>query len=176
MNQETNRIIQNALEAPPNYSEEFAVWVEEVAAAIAARLGVNVEHNSDMNYSVAHQIVIKYDDDGHPAQPDKGYRYRLIVLLSSRGKFYTIVVYRRTDVGCDYREYGLPSAGTYHLRFDYREQEGIQSSLESIRGVLQNVDVHEVDPDYLNEYVPGKVTEMDGVPATLFQVLFSELV
>jgi hypothetical protein len=168
--------LQGALRQPADYSERFVQTVDALKEALVDRLGMDAHHDKDMNYSVAQQIIFFADDDGSLVKPGSNYRYRIVILITSRAPMYTFVFQRRTQVTDEFKKLGLPGPGEYHLRTAEKELPvRLLGRLSEMSTALEEDGYLHIEGRVLRELAPGRHTEMDGVPATVFQALFSEM-
>lgn len=88
----TSRVVHAALGTEPDYSVKFTDQVRALQRVIADALSAPVEHDDDMNYSSAQKLVVWLDRGCRPIAPrDPKSAYRLIDLVSSRGRFFTFI-------------------------------------------------------------------------------------
>lgn len=163
-----DREIEASIKRSPDYSESFTSVVRDIRRILECELRVSIVHCEDMNYSAAQTLTIFFDDKlqplGHDCNPGS---YKLVILLSSKGFFFTIICYQR-----DISKQQL----VWHLLTNEHVPSivlrvGVQAST-----ILNRIGWRQLTKPQLEEVVEGYYTEMDGAPASVFQLLFSELV
>jgi hypothetical protein len=152
--------IAKALKASPDYSENFTEAVAGVRGKLEKAIGQSVYHDPDMNYSASQSLSVSLDTHGQPVQRgDASARHELVFFVSSRGKLHTAVW--RTRIS--HKEWRLCTPD-------------VSPSLQSrLHRLIEEGGYALVQGPVLDELVPGAVTDMDAAPATVFEVLFSEL-
>ncbi len=138
------------LQQPIDYSASFTKAVADLAGAVRARCPGAVSHSDDMNYSAAQVITLQ-----EPNVNDVQYR----AYISSRGPVFALIHFERRGGAW----HGLGSAGGQHPASCFRE-------------ALKERGLHEVAPGDWVTPVPNTARDIDGRPATQFDVLFAEIV
>ena len=157
--------IQLALERQPDYSERFTQRMEFLRASISRSLEVPVYLQSDMNYSASQKLSIVLDGNQRACDMESdSHVFKLLFLVSSRGPFFTFVCLHRVGQN----EWARMS--------NSKECKGHDSIIEQVNTELEKEGLKALSEDILEETAVGHTTLMDGAPATVFQVLFSELV
>jgi hypothetical protein len=150
------------LDAPVDYSAEFSDRVAELGRALAETLGVPVRHEEDMNYNAGQALVVYLAADGSPTGDEAAGASALRVWLSARGPLWTVLGARRGD-----------GEREWHIEPDAGPPAG--NVLAGIGTRLAAAGLTRVPADILDQPVPGHETELDGMPATVRDVLFCEL-
>lgn len=173
-----NEKVQYAIQAPPDYSETFSNFVGEICQQLSSVFETTLLHDSDMNYSSAQHISLWLDESYMPvnAKSDK-VLYKLIVFISSKGPFFTFLCKYCKDVSKkELKKEKLPHSGQYWLSFNQNEiPPQFFPYMKHIEVELTSFNYTLLSGAILREIVEGHQTDMDGRPATLFDVLFSEL-
>ena len=155
-----NELIDKALRVAPDCSEDFTNTVAGMRRKLELAMEAPVYHDSDMNYSASQKLSVFLDAQGKPVQREDPWATNEVVLLiSSRAKLYTTLGLERL-VGNEWR---------------VRTCDTAPGLLSALHRLLQEEGYAHVQGTVLSEPAEGAVTEMDGVPATVFQVLFSEM-
>ena len=149
-----HELLQKALGSPPDYSGRFSAKVADIVVNISRHCGLSTEHDTSMDYSSAQKISWERTES-HPR-----IQYRLFV--SSRGPLYTILPYLADEHG-DWRRSADDSV--------FQED----SAVACVQSVLESHGYEFVATDLLERPAPGHVTDMDGAPASLRDVIFTEL-
>jgi hypothetical protein len=172
-----DRGLRAALKADPDYSEAFADRVAALARAVADELAVPVEHDADMNYSAAQKLVVWLNGAGVPVEPrSPDAIYRLNTYFSSKGRYFTFVTLALSASGENGRDRGLELAGPYWVRLDdHALPAGIVSLRRRLASFLRSKGNTFLEEPILSQEAAGHFTQMDEKPATVFEVLFSEL-
>ena len=160
--------VMQAVESEPDYSPAFEQRMADLRERIERDTGHVVEHESDMNYSAAHTLRVPFDAAGNAVTPGGAdSRFELVVFVSSKGPFFTVRGRERMT--------GSRSAETWRPH-PTREMPGaVQSASEVLHSIMSDAGFEPLNGPVLDIIVPGHYTELDGAPATVFQVLFTEL-
>ncbi len=156
-----DKILQTMTAKAENYAS-FTNRVKGIGKIISEELGISVRHDPDMNYSRGQKLSFWVNHQGISVGIEKG-DFEIALFISSKGKL------------CAWR----------FLKKITRNEWG-PTSLESLPGQfkqmigkltlkLESHGYQLITDDILDQFVPGHYTEMDEAPATLFNVLFSEL-
>ena len=148
--------ILQAIEKEPDYSEAFTKKVDTLRKDLAVTLNIDLLHDTDMNYSVAQKL-------SHLTRDSNGKGYKMDIYISSRAPIFTVCWLK------------CVSNNEWSAIVGEQLPKSIQRLKEKVVVRLQEKGMKEIEADKLNELVPGAVTDMDGAPATFFDVLFSEL-
>jgi hypothetical protein len=174
---ETNRDVQVALSTEPDYSMTFTQDVISLHRVIADTLSAPVEHDDDMNYSSAQKLVVWLDKRCHflaPRSPKAV--YRLIDFVSSRGHFFTFITLGLSASTAGWKEKGLEEPKRYwSLVAKDKLPDGIKSFQKRIASIMELKGYTLLVDTVLSQEAAGHLTKLDGRPATVFEVLFSEI-
>lgn len=152
--------IKAALSAPPDYSEGFRERMEALCSRLQPLVDAPVYLDSDMNYASAQKLSVFVDREQRPVPRDAESSCReLVFLISSRADLFAAVELERNS-GNEWRVSRAAAASRLSSK---------------LAGVIEEAGYEAVHEGVLSEMAPGRVTEMDGAPATVFQVLFSEM-
>jgi hypothetical protein len=131
---------------------------QELSQAIATPL----RHESS-DYS-AEALVLWLDAKLQPTPPfSADGRYMVKTMLSSRGKYFTFVVYRGR----------IKAVWSRLAPADW--PEGLTRYTQSLAQELEARSYVALAGKILDQSAPGHFTELDGNPATVFEALFGEL-
>ena len=118
-----------------------------------------------MNYRVCQMLELFVSVDFRPVAEETEAADLLKVAVSAVAPAWTLVAYRRGDRP---REWTQTSADRVWAR--------LPSAVRSaVVGTMENAGLHHVREAELDRWVDGAVTELDGAPATVRDVLFCEL-
>jgi hypothetical protein len=174
---EKDRDIQVALNTAPDFSIAFTREVKSLLHAVADGLSGPVEHDDDMNYSAAQKLVVWLDRDCHLLSPrDPKAVYRLIVFVSSRGRFYAFIALGLSSSTARGRENGLEKPPRSWSRITKNNlPDGIKRLQKRIASVMEMKGFSLLDDSVLSQVAEGHWTKLDERPATVFETLFSEM-
>lgn len=157
-------LIDGALKAPIDFSEIFTAKASAVARQIESVLGFPPHHAMQMDYRAGQILTVYFDSNGLPIRDERGSKTAVKVAISSRGPLFALLAYQRSDIAWS------PTPIAEILR-----SPAVENAVDSIRSALHGSELTEISENELDELVPGFVTELDGSPATLRDVLFCEL-
>lgn len=155
-------LIQDAIDAPADFTRKFTKEVDAIRAELQSQVSVPVSHHSEMNYANGQRLAFCLDDEGNPTAQEQA-AYEMQIHISSKARLFAI--------------YNLNRVGKNEWR-PISEADLPHQSVNPIRlteAMLKSMGYERVANAYLSKEVPGHFTELDGVPATVFEVLFSEL-
>ncbi len=169
--------LERALNAEPNYSTEFTDEVRLLANTLEEVAPGPVEHDADMNYSASQKISVWLNKLCKPVPPrDPKAKYRVVIYVSSKGPFFTFATLKLSPAAEIWKE-EVPGQ-TMHcwVQLGYSDVPGkIKPIQKRITTAMESHGYSLLDESALSRIVEGKSTELDGKPATVFEVLFSEL-
>jgi hypothetical protein len=163
--------IISALTRSPDYSAEFTARVKEVAKLLEADLGVIISHHPDMNYRAGQHLSYEAKYDRRKTL-HKGKGKGVIevrIYISSKALLFAIYC---IDRGLTF----VQPTGPYHPVPEKRLPAEISEQLEDCRTRLIHMGYKEVERDLFDLNAPGYNTELDNMPATVFQCLFAEII
>jgi hypothetical protein len=159
------RAIANALSRAPDYTITFDRRMERHREALAHDLRVPVYLDTDMNYSAAQKLTIFFDAQWQPCEKSDARRaFEVYVFISSRGPFFTTCILNRSN------------RNVWTLYPQATNDDRCVRVVAQIRRSLTSRKLQELTGPVLEDLAPGHLTELDGAPATVLQVLFSELI
>jgi hypothetical protein len=172
-----SRGLQAALKTDSDYSQAFTNRMALLARSISDALSIQVEHDTDMNYSAAQKIVIWLNTHCQPVPPrSPDAVYRLNIYVSSKGRYFTFVTLVLSTTGENRRERRLDLPEQYWVRLDDDSlPAAVQTLQQRIASLMESQGYIFVKEPLLSQEAEGYSTEMDGRPATIFDVLFSEV-
>lgn len=157
--------IEKALQAPIDYSDSFSNKVLNIKAELERVLNTELQYAGEMNYSAGQRLTFYLNDKCEFEKPTGNISIAVKIYISSKGPFYAIRYQRLVGKNEWENEMNLTKCSE-------KLQELINTNVAS---ALKSESLIELSGRLLNEVVVGKFTELDNCPATLFQVLFSEL-
>lgn len=155
-------IISAALRRSPDYSAEFTARVQALARVMEPALGMPLEHDTNMNYRAGQHLSCRLKLHRKGAVEIRFY-------VSSKGPVFAIYV---LDVGGTLTQPGQLG----HPIGENPLPEEIARQLERARRILGDQGYTEVPSSLFDTPAPGCTTELDDLPATLFQYLFAEII
>lgn len=159
--------ILDALAKPPGDYREFSDVVERIRQALQARMSVEFQLNGDMNYNPGQSL--RYELRGTDKQLQKRYAFGLAFYLSCKAPLFAVYCFDQRWGMTDYGGVGHPIA-------QERLPEAVRVWIDQAKEVLIAEGWTEVEHRYFREPAPGCLTQLDGLPATVFESLFAELV
>ena len=156
-------IILSALPRSPDYSNEFTARVKALAQRLEADLRVPFSHDSNMNYRAGQYVAFKAS-----LRPAKG-SVEARIYVSSKAPLFAFYV---MDKGGTLME----PAKASHPVPENRLSAQITGQLEVCRNKLRQEGHTEVPRALFDVPAPGCTTELDDLPATVFQCLFAEII
>lgn len=144
---------------------------------ISRALSAHVEHDDDMNYSSAQKLVVWLDKGCNLIAPrNNKAAYRLIDFISSRGRFFTFATLGLSASTAGWKEKGLEQPRkSWSLVAKEKLPKEIVSLQKRIAAIMQLEHYEFLDDSVLAQEAAGHWTKLDGQPANVFQVLFSEM-
>ncbi|MEN2471584.1 hypothetical protein [Burkholderia sp. GS2Y] len=159
--------IEEALHKPIDYSTDFTARVSSLRGVLSKELGVPFAHDAGMDYSPAQFVsfVCGASDVGEKSN----YSFEVRYYISSRANLFAVYVFDKKLTVVGDRELNHPiDTG----RLPPRVQEVIARG----DAVLQESGYREVGFEFFKIHAPGCETQMDGLPANIFETLFTEIV
>jgi hypothetical protein len=178
--------ITGALYNPVNYSPQFTEEVARIRAAISGGIRAEVQHNADMNYRASQSLSFTLSSKAPYSPVGEGTRDRLArasakkraggspsveirIYVSSRARLFCLYCFDKR--GQFYKD-GIWEHPVPEEVFP----PDIRNTLRDCRHILLNLGYDEVKRELFNVPAAGCLTELDDLPATIFQVLFTEWV
>jgi hypothetical protein len=169
--------VRVALSTEPDYSVTFTDEVMALHRGVADALPAPVEHDDDMNYSSAQKLVVWLDRECHILRPrDSKAAYRLLYFVSSRGRFFTFITLGLTISTAGWDKNGVEKPRRY---WSLVAKENLPDEIKSVQTRIASIlKLHRyalLEDPVLSQKAKGHLTKLDGRPATVFEVLFSEV-
>jgi hypothetical protein len=163
--------ILTSLKNPPDYTEKFTEKIKKIRDSISAPIGWALYHDKDMNYSAAQRLCLFLDENYSISNKHSiRTKYEIVFLMSSKANFFTYVCLQKKEPDCN---------GNHVSYWELMSEEQIQPDISQyIRVVCDKIIKHGYElicGDVLQKKIEGSFTELDGAPATLFEILFTEL-
>ncbi len=157
--------LEAALSAFADYSSSFVEVVEELRASLSEALGVTFHRINDMNYSSSQTIRLMLNEKYMPVSDRHAATFWINTFVSSKGKFYFI--------SCRARD--TQPSRTWRIVPDAAINQEASSYVRRIKEKLEDKGYVSLPNQALSEIASNHRTQLDNLPATVFQVLFSEL-
>jgi hypothetical protein len=162
-------IITAALLRSPDYSGEFTARVKALAKRLEADLELPLSHDSNMNYRAGQYVSFKANlPQVSPKRHAKG-SVEVRIYISSKGPLFAFYV---MDAGGTLME---PEKASHPVPENLLPAD-ITGQLEVCRKRLSQEGYTEVARSLFDVPAPGCTTELDDLPATVFQSLFAEII
>jgi hypothetical protein len=159
--------IKKALRMPLNYSHEFSDRVIAIGKILSKYLGTSLLYDGDMNYRAGQSL--SFSLLSHPPYKfsERG-DIAVGIYFSSRSELFCFfcVDEMKKFVGHDERKFFVSPE---------KFPDPIQKIIDQCRNILNDIGFIEVENKFLTLNAPDCFTELDELPATIFQVLFAEI-
>jgi hypothetical protein len=165
-----------AVSTPVDFSMRFTNKVSRLRSIIEGAFSVELGHETDMNYRASQRLFAAFDNGRRSVGPhDDSKSAELSIFVSSKGAFYTWLIRVLGEPQIDFRALNLPQPKLVWNRVPDTSEPGIKSFMAQIARILEEEHFETLTAGELSEIVNGTVTDLDGDPASVFQVLFSEV-
>jgi hypothetical protein len=167
--------LAEALSTPADYSCAFTERIRELGRHLSSVLGLTMSHNESMDYAAGQMLVLYLDSAACSTESNSPEAdYMISLFLSSRGRFVAVHVRHRDSSPA--RDYRVNRMGTQWMLTRLCEVPfSIQGVIDRLGSAVASDGWEILDETVLNRLVPGAFTKLDGKPATVFEVLFSEV-
>jgi hypothetical protein len=166
MNKNLPSYVIAAAASPAAYSKEFSEQVAALAKDLSGLLQRPVRHDSDMNYRAGQNL--EFDVQAASPRSKSPVPVQVRVYISGKAPLFGVYCIERRRV------------------FERSELMGDQipsqvltgepaSTINKVRQLLAKEGYQEVEEELFPIKVPGALTELDGLPSTVFQALFAEI-
>ncbi len=155
-----------ALRAPVGHGPGYAAWVLSLRQALQAGLGAEFALDEDMNYNAAQSLACTLRGADRER---RAWTFEVRWYVSSKGPLFAVYCF-----DAKWRLSG--PGGTNHPIDPRRLPAPAQDFIAGARAVLAQRGLEEVGFEYFQQPAPGCLTQLDDLPATVFQSLFAELV
>jgi len=169
-----NEELMKAIKKSPDYSTTFDDAVERIRTELSNRLNLPFMHDKDMNYSVSQRLIGYFNNLGYSLGVNNAQNadFALVVFISSKENIFTMLVMQKQV------EILEGQSKVQHLWSKLASDKIpplIQKHVANVSKILQELGYKLVIGEILEHLVPGYTTKMDNKPATLFEILFSEI-
>ena len=158
-------VILSALGNDVDYSAGFTDCVERLRALLCDFLRVDMRHEKDMDYSPAQYICFTFHEKVHGSK----YSFEVRYYISSKGKLFAVYI-------LDKNMRVTRNGGIGHPVKLNEVPDIVSSMISSGISFMKNTGYFEVENDWFFVPAPGCLTQLDGLQATIFEALFSEIV
>lgn len=159
--------VEEALVLPGGYSEKFSEQVAKIGNIISSHLGFPILHDKDMNYRAGQSL--SFSLSGRPPYaPSRNGCIEIDIYISSRSELYCFFC----------RDSQIEFIGSNESGFFVKPElfpVPVQEIVSTCRNILNSMGFKEVENALLNLKIPNFFTELDNLPATVFEILFSEI-
>ena len=147
----------------------------DTKAQLSHALHVEAELDKDMNYRAGQRLVFRLNKRHKLIDPhDISAIFEISIFVSSKGPFYAGVFRRFEKASQGFEKLGVPPPGAWSA-IPMGSEVLFANIKREIDAIMQRNFYQSIEGAVLSEIVPGKFTDMDGKPATVFEVLFSEI-
>lgn len=146
---------------PIDYSQKFFNSVEAICRLLYLFTGSEPFIDNNMDYSASQNIII-YLCKNRIYTNEKEADFAINILVSSRAKLYTFLLQNK--------EKGVWKPMKKGAMDDMKELK------LKLKEIVEGLGYREVDEKYWDVNISGYFRQLDGVPANLFEVIFSEII
>ena len=166
-----NKIL-TSLRNPSDYTEKFTEKVKNLSDSISASIGLNLHHDKDMNYRASQRLCLFLDENYSISNKHSIHtKYEIVFLISSKANFFTYVCLQKREPH--------PNENHNTPYWELMREEKIKPDIyRYIRVVCEKIikqGYELICGDVLQKKIEGYLTEIDGDPATIFEIFFAEL-
>jgi len=166
--------LAKAINSPADYTSDFTFKVSSLCARLHQVIGVECEHRSDMNYRAGQSIDLQFIIP--PTLDDLSCaNVKLTIFVSSKGPYYTYIFRRLASPAINFARIGLPQPKHVWSRAGSDVALALVHYTRIIDSIMSSDSYQRLDESKLGEIAEGQFARMDDAPATLFEVLFSEV-
>ncbi|MET3496462.1 hypothetical protein [Variovorax boronicumulans] len=159
--------ILDAIAQPVGCVQDHAAWVARLRDALSGDLGMAFLLDDDTNYNPAHSLACKLS--GRDEGLKKRFEFDLRFYISSKAPLFAVY--------CFDRKWAMVDRGEVNHPIDpARLPEAAKSLIDKARAMFAAQGLQEVAHAYFFLPAPGCATQLDGLPATVFESLFAEIV
>ena len=163
--------ILDALHNPADHSIngiiDFSNRISCLKELLSSKMKVSFLHDKDMNYSSAQSLSFHYGTKDTKEKPT--YLFEIRYYISSKADLFAVYVFDERMTVMKGEKLNHP-VDTKRLPIRVQEMIGKGSAILEANGYK------EVDFDFFMMPAPGCETELDGLPANVFEALFTEIV
>jgi hypothetical protein len=164
INQISNQDVLSSLHNVNNSSDSFTDECKDIAQAISTHLNCDTLFEEWGNYCYSNKIIFYMNDSLLYQELSHKKNLMIKILISAKGPFYTFVVYKQSD-----KEWSILSPEFYPY--------SITSIKDEIEKIMRSRHLRLIqDEILLSQIVPDCYTEIDMEPATIFEVIFGEII
>lgn len=168
--------LTTALQSSADTSSGFSEKVRRILDQISEAIGVDVGLDADMNYRAGQRIAVRCNERAEPVgSQDSSGVIDLSVFVSSRDSYYTYVLRRLEKPSFDFAKLGLPQPKEVWNTVASQDEAWPKAVMTAIDSIMKRNSYVCLEGPVLSQIVEGKYTDMDGKPASVFEVLFSEI-
>ena len=152
--------LANFYDVAPDFSEKFTDRVEEMRSVLELIVNCPVTHDDDMNYAAAQKLIFYIDQDGAPTSQETAAN-KIVFYISSKAKFVSYLMFPKLRKNI----WGPPIL----------KISNSHSAINRIATIFADRIGYTIPDIDLHQEVEGRATELDGKPATIFEILYSEI-
>jgi hypothetical protein len=160
--------VVTALSKPIRDGSKFTDEISSLRNILSSLLQVSIKHETDMNYNSGHSLrfVTRVKKFGS-SRNSKGSLFEIMVFVSAKSQLFAIYCFDRQQ---------LLSHAPFPLIAPNHLPKSILEICERVHHQLKISGFQEVAFEILDLPAPNCVTELDNLPATVFQALFAEII
>ena len=163
--------IINALNNHCDNSEQFHILTQEIAADVSSKFKCYCKTEPWGNYTYSNKIILFFNNNQPCLSKSDMFDRELYLLLSARGPFYTFMNYMKTN------DKDLNGKPLWIIVDNDNLPKEILKNIKTITTVLRKYNMQFVnDKQMLEQVAEGHYTELDGAPASVYEILFGEII
>jgi len=176
MNTALEKKVISACNNERDYSIRFENKVKSIQKSAEDFFNTVVDVDDDMDYGASNRLTFYFDKKSRIISSAENYTkeerwvkadYFVEVLISSLGDFYwSRVVGKKKILGLTMKKNATRTEGF--------SSEVLQNK-SKVDDFIENLGFQSIPEILLGKIVPGKKTDLDGSPATVFDIIFSEI-
>lgn len=160
--------ILRSIKNEPDYSKSFSYKISTLAQSIRELTHLEVTHCESMDYCPAQYIEIYLNGQiDHPSKIN--YIFEIRFYISSKANLFFVYIN-------DKKERIKNNIGKSHPISIDLLPEKTQNLISKIKYFLIENGYQEVLYEFYDQEAAGYLTQMDGLPANIFEALFAEIV
>jgi hypothetical protein len=164
INQKSYQDVLSSLHNVNNSSNSFIDECKDIAEAISTHLNCDTLFEEWGNYCCSNKIILYMNDSLLCKKLSPQKNLIINILISAKGPFYTFVIYKQND-----KEWSILSPEFY--------PDSITFIKDEIEKIMQPRQLRLIqDEILLAQITQDCYTEIDMEPATIFEVIFGEII
>ncbi len=152
-----------------DYSDGFTKKVSVLGDLIGSALNASIYHDTDMNYSASQKLQVYVGNDKKYLKLEnsnaqdlwKISAFIINIYVSSKANLYYIDIHKKINT----REAVFPKV----------IPSFVKTKVSEVKKFMEENGFLPIPEDFLEKTVDGYVTDLERKPATIFEIIFSEI-